>query len=192
MGKFSTTIKAFVFKNTGIANRSGNFGLFSQTASSLPITGTTTETTLLDGGVGGLIVPPNGFSVGDSFSLTMGGIISSVNNESLNIKLKSGSTILAASGNIILPSTTLKHWDLEVIFTIRAIGAATVAAILTKGAFTYSKNASNAFEGVDFSSLNNTTFDTTILNSLNITAQWGSNNAGNSIYSEVCVLSKIY
>lgn len=192
MGKFSANLKSFVFKSLDAANKSISFGLFSQTASSIPITGTTTETTLLDGGVGGLVVPPNGFSIGDSFSLTLGGIISSVNNESLNIKLKSNSVILASSGNIILPNITTKHWDLEVIFTVRAVGIATVAAIMTKGVFTYSRNASNNFEGVDFSFLNNTSFDTTVLNSLDITAQWGSNNAGNNIYSEVCVLSKIY
>ena len=48
------------------------------------------------------------------------------------------------------------------------------------------------FEGADFSIINNTTFDTTISNTLNITAQWNSNNAGNNIYSESFILTKIY
>jgi hypothetical protein len=167
-------------------------GLFSQTANSLPITATTTETTLIDGGVGSLVVPANVFKVGDSFSIEMGGHISSVNNDTLHIRLKSGSIILCDTGVITMPNITNKHWDLQVRFTIRALGSAGVASIASYGMFTYSKNASNTFEGVDFSVINNTTFNTTISNTLNITAQWNSTNAGNNIYSESFILTKIY
>ena len=167
-------------------------GLFAQTANSTPITGTTTETTLIDGGVGGLTVPANFFKVGDSFMGSMGGHISSVNNDTLQIRIKSGSVVLGDTGAITMPSTTTKHWNLEIRFTIRTIGAAGVASIASFGQFNFSKNASNAFEGADFSIVNNTTFATTISNTLNITAQWSSNNAGNNIYSESFVLTKIY
>lgn len=167
-------------------------GLFAQTGNSAPITGTTTETTLLDGGVGSLTVPANFFKVGDSFSVTMGGHISSVNNDTLQIRIKSGSVVLGDTGAITMPGTTNKHWNLEVRFTIRTIGAAGVASIASFGQFNFSKNASNAFEGADFSIVNNTTFNTTISNTLNITAQWSSNNAGNNIYSESFILTKIY
>jgi hypothetical protein len=169
-----------------------NFGLFSQTSNSIPVTATTVETTVIDGGVGTLYVPANGFKVGDSFSAQISGIISSANNETIRFKLKSGSVILGDSGLITLPATTNKHWDLAVTFTIRSIGAAGVAQIMTSGALTYSKDAGNAFEGQDFSLLNNTTFDTTIPNTLDITAQWGSNNAANDIYSQIFILNKIY
>ena len=37
-----------------------------------------------------------------------------------------------------------------------------------------------------------TTFDTTINNTLEITAQWGSNNVTNNIYSDLFILNKIY
>jgi hypothetical protein len=167
-------------------------GLYAQTANSTPITATVVETSLIDGGIGTLSVPANGFQVGDSFSVSMGGMISSANNEGLQIKVKSGSVILGTTGGITMPQCTNQVWDLEVIFTIRAIGAAGVASIAVKGQFTYSKDASNAYEGADFSTINNTTFDTTIGNTLSITAQWGSTNAANSIYSQIFVLSKIY
>lgn len=167
-------------------------GIFAQTTDSIPITATTTEGTLIDGGVGTLSVPADSFNIGDSFVAILSGIISSVNNETLQIKIKSGSTILGDSGLIILPTTTNKHWDLEINFTVRRTGAAGVAQIMTSGALTYIKDSSSAFEGIDFSSLNNTTFDTTIPNTLDITVQWGSNNAGNSIYTEVFVLHKTY
>jgi hypothetical protein len=76
---------------------------------------------------------------------------------------------LGDSGAITLPSITTKHWDLILQFTIRQIGIAGVASIVTSGQVTYSKNASNAFEGADFSIINNTTFDTTTSNTFDIT-----------------------
>lgn len=167
-------------------------GLYAQTSDSIPITATTVEGSLIDGGVGTLSVPANAFNVGDSFHASLSGIISSVNNETLQIRVKAGSIILGDSGLITLPSATNKHWDLNIDFTIRRTGAPTSAQIITAGQFTYSKNASNAFEGIDFSSLNNTTFDTTIANTLDITVQWGSNNAGNSIYTQTFTLQKTY
>ena len=167
-------------------------GLFAQTANSTPITGTTTETTLIDGGVGSLTVPANFFKVGDSFMGSIGGHISSVNNEDLRIMVKAGSIVLGDTGLIRLGQATNQHWDLQLRFTVRALGAAGVASIASFGQFTYSKDASDTFEGEDYSTVNNTTFDTTISNTLNITAQWSSNNAGNNIYSESFILTKIY
>lgn len=169
-----------------------NYGLFAQTANSTPVTATTSERTLIDGGVGGLSVPANFFKVGDSFLASMSGIISSANNETLRIKVKSGSVILGDTGLITMPTTTSKHFDLRIFFTIRTIGAAATASIAVSGQFTYSKDASNAFEGADFSTVNTTTFDTTIANTLDITAQWGSANATNNIYSQLFILNKIY
>mgnify|MGYP003349639383 FL=1 len=58
--------------------------------------------------------------------------------------------------------------------------------------FTFTKDASNAFEGENVSIINNTTFDTTISNTLDITAQWDSTNAANKIYSELFTLFKTY
>lgn len=169
-----------------------NYGLFSQTGNSIPITNTLLEKTLIDGGVGTLIVPANSFKVGDSFMAQMGGHISSLNNNDITFRVKANAIQLASSGTLRLPQTTNKHWKLTLVFTIRAIGAAGVASIQTSGQFTYSKDASNAFEGTDLVDLNNTTFDTTIQNTLDITAQWASASASNSIYSETFVLNKIY
>ena len=169
-----------------------NVGLFAQTGNGSPITATVVETTLIDGGVGSLSVPANGFQVGDSFVASMGGIISCANNESLAIRVKAGSIVLGTTNSITMPQCTSQRWDLQIRFTVRAIGAAGVASIASFGQFTFSKDASNAYEGSDFSTINNTTFDTTIGNTLNITAQWGSTNAANSIYSESFILTKIY
>lgn len=169
-----------------------SYGLYNMTGSSVPVSNTITETTILDGGVGTLTVPENGFTKGDAYVATLTGHISSVNNHTLRIKIKTGAVILADTGLISMPQTTTKHWTLDVNFTINNIGGAGVASISTGGKFLYSKDASNAFEGTTFSTENNTTFDTTVSNTLNITAQWGTANTGDSIYTNIFTLSKLY
>lgn len=165
-------------------------GLFAQTSTSPVVTNTTTESSIVDGGVGTLTVPANGFSVGDSFVAHLTGHISSANNQGLHIRIKSGSVVLA-DANLTIPTTTTKHWTLDITFTIRAIGAAGIASIASGGMFTYNKDASTAFDGLNFSTENNTTFDTTVSNTLDITAQWSAANTANIIYSEVFTLTKI-
>jgi hypothetical protein len=169
-----------------------NYGLYSQTANSVPVTATTLESTLIGAGVGTLSVPANTFKVGDSFLAKLYGDISCVGTATIEIRVKSGSVILADTGVIALDVTTNKHWSIEVIFTIRALGIAGVGSIVSSGLFSYIKNSGLNFEGANFSILNNSTFNTTILNTLDITAQWNTNNAGNTILSELFVLNKIY
>jgi hypothetical protein len=178
---------------TTTENPTMNYGLFAQTANSTTITATTTEGTLIDGGVGSLVVPANGFEVGDSFRVEMGGIISAHNNDTIRIRLKSGSVSLGDSGTLTLPGMTNQVWALSVTFTIRAIGAAGVASVVTLAQFhILKKQAGGSQEGFAWNTINNTTFDTTASNTLNITAQFSSNNAQNSIYSDIFVLNKTY
>lgn len=169
-----------------------NYGLYAQTSSSTPITGTTAELSLLDGGVGSLSVPANGFQVGDSFHAVITGHINSANNQTLRIRIKANAIILVDTGLIPIATATTQHFKLEVFFTIRQLGVAGVGSIVSGGSFQYTKNASTNFEGVNFSTENALTFDTTIINTLSITGQWGSNNASNSIYSEIFTLNKTY
>ena len=178
--------------NIPVYTPSTNYGVFAQTTDSIPITATTTEGTLIDGGVGTLTVPPNGFSLGDSFQATLGGIMSAKNNDTIRIRVKSGIVVLADSGLLTLPTISNQVWSLTLMFTIRALGAAGVAVITTTGEFLILKKASSSQEGFGFNSTNNSTFNTTVSNTLNITVQWSSNSALNSIYSDIFVLNKIY
>jgi hypothetical protein len=155
-------------------------------------TATTSELTLIDGGVGTLSVPANGFSVGDSFRLDMGGVMSAQNGNTITIRLKSGSVSLGSSGALTMPSITNQVWYLTTTFTIRAIGAAGTASIVVLSQFHVLKAASGTQEGFAWNTVNSTTFSTTISNTLDITAQFSTNNAGNSIYSDIFTLSKTY
>lgn len=167
-------------------------GLYSQTGPGTPITNTVAPTTLINGGVGTLTVPANGFSVGDAFVAYFSGIISSVNNKTIKITVSTATSTLVDTGFITLPATTNKDWELQINFVIRNTGAAGVAQIMTSGRFFYNKDASNTPESIGFRTLNNTTFDTTISNTLDVIVQWGEADIGNSIYSEVFNLHRLY
>jgi hypothetical protein len=188
----SDNTQADYIKNKPTITAATNYGLFAQTANSTIITATTSELTLIDGGVGTLSVPANGFQVGDSFRVEMGGVMSAQNNNTIRIRLKSGSINLGDSGPLTMPSITNQVFMLSVTFTIRAIGAAGVASIVSLAQFHILKLASGTQQGFAWNTVNSTTFDTTISNTLNITAQWSSNNANNSIYSDIFVLNKTY
>lgn len=168
------------------------YGLYAQTSNSVPITNTIAESTLIGAGVGTLSIPPNAFSVGDSFRVEMGGVLSSKNNENFRLRIKTGSVVLADSGLQSFPLITNEIWQVAITFTIRSLGSAGVGSIISLGEFHLTKSSNNTQNGFAFNTLNNTTFDTTIGNTLNITAQWGSVSALNNIYSDVFVLNKIY
>jgi hypothetical protein len=168
-------------------------GLFAQTSDSTPVTATIVETTMIGNGVGSLTVPANDFKIGDSFNCVLDGLISCVGTATLHIHVKTlTGVILADTGVIAMDTTTSKSWLLNLYFTIRNIGGTTVASISSGGLFSYIKNSGINFEGYVLSTVNNTTFDTTIDNTLVITAQWNTNNVGNSIFSRNFTLTKIY
>lgn len=168
------------------------YGLYAQTGNSVTISGTTGETTMIGAGLGGLTVPANGFSVGDSFNVVISGDLGSRNGDTLTLRVKSGSVVFGTVGPISMPNVTNSHFSFIITFTIRSLGTAGNASIISSGYFTFTQNASSNFSGGNFSTLNNTTFDTTISNTLNITGQFNSTHPNNFIFTELLVLNKIY
>jgi hypothetical protein len=178
-------------KNKPTITAATNFGLFAQTGNSTTHTGTSFGT-LIDGGVGSLTVPANGFSAGDSFKVEMSGLLSAQNNNTITIRLNSNATVLADSPAFTLPQISGQVFMLSVNFTIRSIGAAGVASIVTIAQLHILKAASGTQEGFAWNVVNNTTFNTTITNLLDIQAKFSSSSANNSIYSDIFILNKIY
>jgi hypothetical protein len=167
-------------------------GLFAQTANSTPITNTAVETSLINGGVGSLSVPANFFKVGDSFRAIIAGVLNVGNNQTIRIRIKDGTSILADSGAKTITNIAGDVFSLNVDFTVRALGGPGIASIVTLGTFHYTKTSNGVTEGFAFNNINSTTFNTTISNTLNITVQWGAANVANSIYSDICILNKTY
>lgn len=163
------------------------FGLYAQTVQSPTVTNTTTETTIVGAGVGGLTVPANTFSVGDSYHGKVGGIISGQNGDTIEVHIKSGSTVLATTGSISLEAVTALGWELELDFTIATIGA--TGSICTNGNFAYNRNT-GSLEGFVFQDVE--VIDTTASNTLDITVTWGQAKTQDEIYSANFVLYKTY
>lgn len=167
-------------------------GMYSMIGDSSYVTGTA-EQNFLDGTyVGSLSVPANAFQVGDSFRLKVCGEIGTHNNDTLTVRIKSGATILSTSTAITMPAISLEVFELECNFTVRAIGGQMVASLITNSTLTWNKSSANIFEGQNWISVNNTTFDTTIPNTLSVTAQFSSSNAGNHIKALLAHLEKSY
>jgi len=192
-GTSGTTGTSGTSGTSGAQGPAGLPGFFAQTTDSTPVTATTVETTIIGPGVGTLTVPANGFSIGDSFQASLDGILSCVGTATLHIHVKTlTGVILADTGIIAMETTTSKSWLLNLYFTVRNIGGTTVASISSGGLFSYIKNSGTNFEGYVLNTLNNTTFNTTINNTLVITAQWNTTNAGNTILSRNFTLTKVY
>ena len=190
------TVQGGVTKYTTLDNiiyaQGNTYGLFAQRANSIPVTATTTETSIVGTGIGTLSVPANGFQIGDSFRADFGGLMSAKNNDTIRIKIKAGSVILADSGTQTMQTSVNDVWQLSINFTIRTLGGAGVASIVSLGVFHTTKQSNNSQTGFAFNTVNNTTFDTTVNNTLDVTAQFSSNSSDNSIYSDIFVLNKIY
>ena len=169
-----------------------SYGLYAQTALGTVIRNTTVETSLIGPGVGTLTVPANAFKVGDSFTVKMCGYLSCANNETIHVRLRSNGIVIGDLGVFTMKLSTNKHFELVSDFTIAKIGSAGVAELFVNGQYSYNQDANTNLDGVNFALISNTTFDTTITNTLTITAQWGLANLANSIQSQNFVLQKVY
>jgi hypothetical protein len=170
-------------------------GLSSGTSNSAILTGSTAEQSIASATfVGNRQSPPNTFQVGDAFVAVLAGNFASANGDTLNLRLKggTGSTTILSEITVPLNSSSATYFELEINFVIRAIGAAGVADIVANYDFSYNQIAAGNFQGQRKCEINNTTFDTTILNDLDITAQFSSNSVNNSIETLLSTLGKTY
>lgn len=175
-----------------LANKAG---MYSQTAASSDITGTTPLSILSGVGQGTLSVPGDTFKIGDTFTAEIGGIMSSASNQTIEIAINGGMTSnieLLNTGAISITTATNKVFSFKATFVVRSIGIAGIAEIAVHSRFTTNNNSSNKDEVFSFFSTNNTTFYTTNLNKLDITAHFGGSSASNKIRSEIFSLVKVY
>ena len=155
-----------------------NPGLYAQTINGPTISNTLVESSIVGSGIGNLTVPGNIFKVGDSYHAKIGGVISTQNNHEITVKAKSDGTVLA---------TTLQSWELEIDFTIAAIG--TTGSIKTNGNFIFNRNTGN-YIGIAFNDTE--VLDTTIDQTLDITVQWNQEDISDAIFSHQFVLYKTF
>jgi len=169
---------------------STSIGNYAQTANSATIN-TTGEQSIIGTGIGSLSIPANAFAVGDSFHGKMGGLINATGGggrSEFTLNIKTGSTVLASTGVFDLDNATNQGWEVELDFTIAAIGA--TGTICTNGNFAYTKDGSRQVFGYIFQDVQ--AIDTTIANTLDITVEWNVLNGGDDIYSANFVLYKVF
>jgi len=175
---------------TAASNGTVSIGNYAQTANSATIN-TVGEQSIVGTGVGSLSIPANIFAVGDSFHGKMGGLINATGGggrSEITIKIKTGTTILASTGIFDLDTATNQGWEVELDFTIAAIGA--TGTICTNGNFVYTKNNDRKVYGYIFQDVQ--PIDTTASNTLDVTVQWNVLNPGDDIYSANFVLYKVF
>jgi len=175
-----------------MANYFGTKGLFTQTEDGPNVTNTTDELTIIGNGEGSLSVPADGFAVGNTFRAYIEGDLSSLNNAELTINIRDNGNVLATTAPMVLVSTSGNYYYLDINFVVRQVGAAGAAELMTSGMFQYTKTSNNTPEVIGFNNLNSTTFDTTTDSTLNITAQWNTANAANSIDAHVFILQRVF
>ena len=167
-----------------------SYGLFNQTGSYTGVSASLDETSLIGGGVGTLSVPANGFRQGDAYQATFSGTCLFHNGDTLRLRVKADGILLADTGLITLTRADAERWNLTIDFSIHQIGAATTASLVSTGIFQYTQHAASIFSGKNFGFTNNPTFDTTISNQLEVTAQFNHND--NVISTDIFTLRKIY
>ena len=144
--------------------------------------------------VGGLLIPANGFSVGDSFHLVCSGIFPSENkNDDVEIELRAvlADTSVVVLGSILIAlenfNTRPSNFELESDFVIRSIGVTGKVAVSFD--FTFNKKITEDFKGTRKTNL--ATLDTTQSSRLSLNATI-IGVSGSTIKSTLAYLRKQY
>jgi hypothetical protein len=165
-------------------------GVYMMTGEADAIFETRAETSILIGstGVGSLLVPANEFAI-SSYHFNLSGNVSTVNGDTLTIRLNNG---VSLASFVVDLTSSQNEVELEADFSIMKRGGPGEAEITTNFDFTYSDAGSTAWRGKRICVTNNTTFDTTIDNTLSITVQWDTTDNNNSIQCRQAILTKTY
>lgn len=170
-------------------------GLSAGIDNSATLTGSTAEQSILSSAfVGSRQSPPNSFKVGDSFTAVLAGNFSSSNGDTLTLRLKGGTGASTILSFIVIPlnASSNTYYELEIDFTVREIGGVGAADLVVNYDFSYNQSSGGNFQGERKCEVNSTTFDTTILNELDVTAQFSSTSANNSIETLLSTLTKTF
>ena len=159
-------------------------GFYSQTTP-VTVVSTATQTSIIGAGVGSLTVPANYFTDGMAFTYRTGGLFGALNNATLRFRLTNSGTLFDSGLLQFSPAIPSgRPWNCDITFTY--IGG---TALITN--FNYNYNNGSDARGFTSSNTNNT-FNTAIINTLNLTAEWGASSASNTITTNYGILTKIF
>ena len=151
------------------------------------VASTAAETTILGTGQGSLTIPANSLAIGDTILILIKGHVSDTGNPTLTARIDLGGTEVCASGAITLGAVTTDYFEMEVEITVRTLGA--TGTVVAGGELMYDN--SNDITGAGLVKTTATTIDTTGTLAIDVTVQWGTSSASNTITSQIITIEKI-
>jgi hypothetical protein len=164
-------------------------GSYSQTGAFVTVTNTTAKTTIVGTGVGSLVVPV--FSAGCTYHLKLSGTIEDeTKDEELKIIVDIGGVTVYESQFYDLDEVkTTQVWESEIDIVCRTAGVA--GTFYANGQFVYSKDGGqNDFRG--FNTEYDSVIDTTISNTIDISAQWNNAKVANIFTCKMLTITKSF
>ena len=166
--------------------------MMSGTSNGILINATTSELSLMPlTYVGSPTIGANKFKRGEVYHSVFAGTFSSKNANTLTLRGKiNGATF----GTFLIPlgtGVTGQHFEAELDFTIRNVGGPGVANLAMNFEFTYSDSTTVQFRGDRLVIIDSMTFNTTISNTFELTAQFSTNSANNSMQTQLAYLTRI-
>ena len=157
--------------------------IFTQTADQT-IADTTDETSLFGTGVGTLTLPANFWVVGKTIRIEIHGDFADTGNPTARIKVKLDTVECSDSTAITLSGLGgIEEWETEVIMTCRSTGGSGTIETVVDWEYE-TTTGSSAIERLDISGTLQTV-NTTQSDTLDVTFQWGTANALNTLHSHV-------
>lgn len=182
MGSPTAAGTPIVYDGSGMSFGSGPTGqmLFSQTATQT-IANTGTATTILSTGVGSLTLPANFFTAGRTLRVEVGGVFSTlITPGNLTVVAKLGSvTIGTVVISNLLASASNNAFSGQCDIACRTTGAS--GTVMLNGEITYEVGVLLRGSAALTNSGATSTIDTTATQVVNITAQWATASASNSL-----------
>ena len=161
---------------------------FAQTAS-VTVADTASETTIIGTGEGSLKLNANSTLAGKTFKIKGAGVFSNTSTPTLDIKIKLGSVTLLDTGAITtVTSASNRLFLFEGLVTVRSVGSSGTA--FAQGTFTETATTGSG-KLYPMANTSTSAVDTTANLAFNVTAQWGSASASNTITLTNLVIEEV-
>ena len=159
--------------------------IFNATASTT-VANTTTETTLFGTGTGTKTLDASFLSIAKSIEIDLWGTIATLVTPTIRLKVKFGSTVIIDTTALtLLTITGTNLWNSKAVIDCRTTGAA--GTVFGQGMVLY-YTSSTGLAGLATPNTTTSTIDTTTTQVIDVTVQWGTASASNTI---TCTNAKI-
>lgn len=180
--------------DSSISANAGHPGVFIATASKT-VSNDTSQKTLIASGVGSMTITGGTLAVGSTYRLILNGYIATaVSPPFVRFRVKIGSVTIYDTGSTAMFAVTgNQRCQLQVEFTVRAIGSGTSANVFAQGEFNYATSASTQEQEIDATNTSvSSGFDSTADQLIDATINWSAASSSNSITITNGHLEKLY